>query len=79
MRGQRLRQHVNPFRPDLQLLPDSVDWGAVFDDPRKPLIVDIGCASGRYILLLARDSGLDCNFLGLDIRGPVSLLGCTSE
>jgi tRNA (guanine-N7-)-methyltransferase len=62
---------VNPFRPTLQQLPDPVDWGSIYDDPHKPLVVDIGCATGRWLLLLARDSGLDCNWLGLDIRKPV--------
>ena len=68
----RLRQHVNPFRPTLQQLPDPVDWASIYDDPHKPLVVDIGCATGRWLLLLARDSGLDCNWLGLDIRKPVT-------
>lgn len=72
-KGLRLRQHVNPFRPDLQQLPAPVDWSTIYANPEKPLVVDIGCASGRFVLLLARDCGLDCNFLGLDIRSPVSL------
>jgi tRNA G46 methylase TrmB len=70
----RIRQHVNPFRPALQQLPDPVDWGCIYNDPQKPLVVDIGCATGRWLLLLARDSGLDCNWLGLDIRKPVTVV-----
>lgn len=70
----RIRQHVNPFKPALQTLPEPVDWSSIYSDPQKPLIIDIGCATGRWLLLLARDCGLDCNFLGLDIRKPVSIM-----
>lgn len=76
-RNLRVRQHVNPFKPALQEKGDPVDWGSIYKDPLKPLIVDIGCATGRWLLLLARDSKLDANYLGLDIRKPVrSCMSC---
>ena len=55
------------------------DWKEWFEDPSKPLGIDIGCAAGRFSLLMA--SGLanatvpqgfqDINHLGLEIRTPL--------
>lgn len=42
-------------------------WEQVFEDPSRPLAVDVGCGSGRFLLTLA--SRLPAfNLLGLDIR-----------
>ncbi len=67
--SRRVRHHVNPFRPDLQQ-PEEVDWAAVYADPGRPLIVDIGCASGRFLLAVATQLPQH-NLLGLEIRRPV--------
>ena len=74
--GVRTRQHVNPLRLELQRpLPPPPDWGAVFPAPARPLTVDCGCGSGRFLLLLAKRAadgggggGAAGNFLGMEIR-----------
>ena len=43
------------------------DWGAVYDDPARPLVVDVGCGSGRFLLALSQRFRAH-NCLGLDIR-----------
>jgi tRNA (guanine-N7-)-methyltransferase len=40
----------------------------VFEDPLLPLMVDIGCGSGRFLIWLAKNSGERRNYLGLEIR-----------
>lgn len=69
------------------LLPDSppIVWEDCFDDPRRPLVIDVGCGMGISLLGLASlnqqdDQGNfwngidhsivgDCNFLGIDLSG----------
>lgn len=79
----RVRQHVNPLRAEYQQPIGPVDWSAAFDDPTLPLVVDLGCGPGRYLLLLERRAaegkiglgvpdGGRCNYLGVEIRRPVS-------
>ncbi|KAK3264631.1 hypothetical protein CYMTET_13121 [Cymbomonas tetramitiformis] len=65
--GIRVRQHVNPLKRELQVPNEAPDWAEVFHDPSRPLLVDVGCGSGRFLLMKAKESP-DSNFLGLDIR-----------
>ncbi|KAL6621334.1 hypothetical protein ACP70R_033766 [Stipagrostis hirtigluma subsp. patula] len=44
------------------------EWKDVFEDPLLPLMVDIGCGSGRFLIWLAKNSGEKRNYLGLEIR-----------
>ena len=80
----RVRQHVNPLRVEYQTPLGAVDWAAAFEDPSLPLVVDLGCGSGRFLLLLQRRAaesaagagagvpqGGRCNFLGVEIRRAV--------
>lgn len=76
--GVRCRQHANPLRKELQVQLPPQDWSEKFVDPRRPLIVDIGCGPGRFLLALSsRYQGH--NMLGLDIREKVSMQSCTIE
>lgn len=46
----------------------------MFEDPTLPLVVDIGCGYGRFLLLLAkreRAAGIRRNYLGMEIRRPI--------
>jgi hypothetical protein len=56
------------------------DWAAMFDDPTRPLVVDLGCGFGVFILGLSTKAkwtlnpllsdGMDlsdCNFVGVDL------------
>jgi len=63
----RVHQHVNPLAPHFRRAPESVDLGAVFADPTRPLLLDVGCARGRFLLRMA-DVHPDWNYLGVEIR-----------
>ncbi len=58
------------------------EWSTIFEDPKKPLVLDIGCGMGISLLGLASHAGNDdggdaesylkmdwsmCNFLGVDL------------
>ncbi|KAK2405975.1 tRNA (guanine-N(7)-)-methyltransferase [Trifolium repens] len=64
----RIRQHVNPFSPSFSTPAQVPDWSQVFADPALPLMVDIGCGSGRFLMWLAKRTPKVRNYLGLEIR-----------
>ena len=76
----RVRQHVNPLSSrNLEVLPPP-DWPALFPQPEHPLVLDLGCGSGRFLLALGeKDGGVGAeathvrNYLGLEIRGPLAV------
>lgn len=47
-----------------------MDLAAVFADPTKPLLLDIGCARGRFLLKMAAERP-EWNYLGVEIREPL--------
>jgi tRNA G46 methylase TrmB len=51
--------------------PPSYDWSQIFGDPRRPLVIDVGCGMGMSLLGLASldDSHewRNCNLLGVDL------------
>ncbi|KAI5011059.1 hypothetical protein ZWY2020_013196 [Hordeum vulgare] len=64
----RIRQHVNPLSALFVEPTEPPEWTEVFEDPLLPLMVDIGCGSGRFLVWLAKNSGEKRNYLGLEIR-----------
>lgn len=66
----RVHQHVNPLSPYYRQEPKPVDIEAVFADPDKPLLLDIGCARGRFLLRMA-EAEPGWNYLGVEIREPL--------
>ncbi|XP_010907093.1 uncharacterized protein [Elaeis guineensis] len=64
----RIRQHVNPLSSGFSAPVQVPDWQAVFQDSTLPLMVDIGCGSGRFLIWLAKNSPEPRNYLGLEIR-----------
>ncbi|XP_008232207.1 PREDICTED: tRNA (guanine-N(7)-)-methyltransferase [Prunus mume] len=64
----RIRQHVNPLSSSLSVPVEVPDWNQVFRDPTLPLMVDIGCGSGRFLIWLAKRNLVMRNYLGLEIR-----------
>ena len=63
----RVHQHVNPLAPYFRRTPEPVDLGGVFADPTQPLLLDVGCARGRFLLKMAEVQP-DWNYLGVEIR-----------
>ena len=62
-----MRQHVNPLSnhfEDIEPIPKLID---IFDDPLKPLHLDVGCASGDFLFELALQNQ-NWNYLGIEIR-----------
>ena len=66
----RVHQHVNPHSPYYRQEPQPIDLEAVFSDPTKPLLLDIGCARGRFLLKMAAERP-EWNYLGVEIREPL--------
>jgi len=65
MAKKRCRQHMNPLnhRPE----PAVPDWSTVFQDPTRPLEVDVGSSKGTFLLARAAQAS-DRNLVGLEIR-----------
>jgi len=66
----RIHQHVNPLAPYYTQPGKPIEIGSLFDDPGRPLHLDIGCARGRFLLKMAAAQP-DWNFLGVEIREPL--------
>lgn len=66
----RVHQHVNPLAPYYRQAPKPVDIERVFADPSKPLLLDVGCARGRFLLRMA-SAEPGWNYLGVEIREPL--------
>ena len=71
--GGRVRQHINPFKKELQIPSElqASDWATFFENPGLPLEVDVGCGSGRFLLARAKRNGKKSNFFGMDIRSKL--------
>ena len=70
----RVHQHVNPLAPYFRFTPQPIEIEKKFANPDLPLLLDIGCARGRFLLKMA---GIDQaqNFLGIEIREPLVIEG----
>lgn len=66
----RVHQHVNPLAPFYRQAPKPVVLEDLFVDPTKPLLIDLGCARGRFILRMA-EADPSWNYLGVEIREPL--------
>jgi len=66
----RVHQHVNPLSPYYRQAPEPVVLEKVFADPSRPLLLDVGCARGRFLLRMATAQP-DWNYLGVEIREPL--------
>ncbi len=66
----RVHQHVNPLAPYYRFAPRPFEIGNVFANPDLPLLLDIGCARGRFLLKMAEVEP-QWNFLGVEIREPL--------
>ncbi|MBA3634689.1 MAG: tRNA (guanosine(46)-N7)-methyltransferase TrmB [Acidobacteria bacterium] len=66
----RVHQHVNPLAPYYRFEPQPFEIENVFANPDLPLLLDIGCARGRFLLKMAEVEP-QWNFLGVEIREPL--------
>ena len=68
----KVRQHVNPLASRYLIPMEGGDeWVAsAFADTSKPVVVDIGCAKGTWVLKYAAENP-ERNIVGLEIRKPV--------
>lgn len=64
----KTRQHVNPLADHFQLPTPAPDWSKIFEDPMLPLQIDVGCGSGRFVLIRAQRMLKRANVLGMEIR-----------
>jgi tRNA (guanine-N7-)-methyltransferase len=65
-----VRQHVNPLTEKYQQSIDIPDWSKLYQNLENPMLIDIGCAKGNYLIDLAKKNK-DKNYLGLEIREPL--------
>jgi tRNA (guanine-N7-)-methyltransferase len=66
----RVHQHVNPLAPFYRQAPKPVDLADTFANPSRPLLLDIGCARGRFLLRMA-EAQPEWNYLGVEIRAQL--------
>lgn len=66
----RVHQHVNPLSPFYRQEPEPLAYNRLFADTSKPLLLDIGCARGRFLLRMA-EADPSRNYLGVEIREPL--------
>jgi len=66
----RVRQHVNPLAIKYQTPVNPINWEKIYLDANQPLLLDIGCARGKFLMEMAQLQS-NWNFLGLEIREPL--------
>lgn len=66
----RVHQHVNPLAPFYRQPPEPIDIERLFSEPERPLLIDLGCARGRFLLQMA-SAEPKWNYLGVEIRKPL--------
>ena len=62
-----MRQHVNPLSKNFFEIDPIPPLNKVFENPELPLHLDIGCASGEFLLELSLQNR-DWNYIGIEIR-----------
>ena len=67
-----MRQHVNPLSKNFFEIDPIPPLHEVFENPRLPLHLDIGCASGDFLFDLSLENK-NWNYLGIEIREKLVL------
>lgn len=69
---RKARTHANPLAKQyLEPTPAPTSFSEWYEDPNKPLGIDIGCAAGRFAFMMSCHENSkfpDVNHLGLEIR-----------
>jgi len=67
-----MRQHVNPLSKDFFEIDPIPPLNEIFENPKLPLHLDVGCASGDFLLELSLKNQ-NWNYLGIEIREKLVL------
>ena len=67
-----MRQHVNPLSKNFFQINPIPQLNEVFENPKLPLHLDIGCASGDFLFELSLKNK-DWNYIGIEIREKLVL------
>ena len=67
-----MRQHVNPLSKNFFEIDPIPPLNQVFENPKLPLHLDIGCASGDFLFELSLKNE-NWNYLGIEIRKKLVL------
>ena len=62
-----MRQHVNPLSKNFFEIDPIAPLNEVFENPKSPLHLDMGCASGDFLFELSLKNK-NWNYLGIEIR-----------
>ena len=62
-----MRQHVNPLSKNFSNIEIIPPINEIFEDPKLPLHLEVGCASGDFLFELALENN-SWNYLGVEIR-----------
>jgi len=66
------KRMANPLSKQYLQPTAAPDWASVYAERSRPMLVDIGCARGRWLKQLAGEpSGLSWNHCGLEIYPPL--------
>lgn len=64
------KRMANPLSIQFLTPPPAPHWQSVFADIGRPLLLDVGCARGRWLQQLAR-ARPEWNFCGIEIYAPL--------
>ena len=67
-----MRQHVNPLSKNFFEIDPIPPLNEVFENPKSPLHLDIGCASGEFLFELSLINK-NWNYIGIEIREKLVL------
>ena len=62
-----MRQHVNPLSKNFFQIDPIPPIKEIFENPKLPLHLDIGCASGEFLFELS-SKNKNWNYMGIEIR-----------
>ena len=62
-----MRQHVNPLSKNFFEIDPIPPLNEIFENPKSPLHLDIGCASGDFLFELSL-TNKNWNYIGIEIR-----------
>ena len=67
-----MRQHVNPLSKNYFELDPIRPLNEIFENPKLPLHLDVGCASGDFLFELSLENK-NWNYIGIEIREKLVL------